>query len=716
MSEVLGTILILALTVVLFSSIFFFVSTFPKPATQPTSQFQGQLYYSYVTRGTHTWTNVSFLTITHLGGPVVYNFNTMIYVVSQAHPQNTTAVYNLGSGGIPGGNAAAWGTGQVWNLSLGADHLTIPDNITVTVVSSNSVIYRQTLPGSNPTIPPIFDQEGTSPATPVVSAPFSIFVQITDSFLRTTSKQVYINITTPGLTCVNPLSPYSSNTTIKLQMAYNGSNGLWFLGGCSTATSGTYYVTAWVTDANPIQTQTNSIIFPVTVSTTSSGGGSTLVQVAILTNTSAPVINQALNVTVTVTNNGAVSGTASVSYGPAAGFSRSSASGTVPAGATVGFQSTYTPTAIGSLLLNATAAIPGLGTGSDSLALTVFPHIVLIAENVPAGTVPTKSNESANLASELAAAGFPFTTVFVPCTTTTYSAAVTGQFTSGSVAIVDFGSNSSFAGSCLGPGYNATSPAVQITTAFNAGTSFWVVGQRAFAYGSSVANCETANFQAYLQIFGIKASAGACSVTTGGPLSTTAANAVTYTASSTLYAAGINSPIGLNGNLTGTAGYTAYKYFALSTAGGTNKGTSFMVIGGNSLGVYFAGTSPKGVAVATGTDPAQFGDAPAGSSWNAIGAEVAYNVVNYLAKLTAATGPSRAGTDFGVAGALMSGTTVHTTYNSFLVNLRANDISNGILTVELLVNGVPATYQGNFVTATVVESGNGANSWVTLTW
>ena len=65
-SDVLGTILILALTVTLFSSIFFFVSTFPKPANQPASQFQGELFYSYATKGTHSWTNVSSLTVTHL--------------------------------------------------------------------------------------------------------------------------------------------------------------------------------------------------------------------------------------------------------------------------------------------------------------------------------------------------------------------------------------------------------------------------------------------------------------------------------------------------------------------------------------------------------------------------------------------------------------------------------------------------------------------------
>ncbi len=272
-SEVVGTILILALTVVLFSSIFFFVNTFPKPATQPSAQFQGVLYTSTTTIGTKTWNNVSFVVVTHLAGPVIYNFNTKIYIVSQAHPQNTTTVYNLTSGGLAGGSSATWGTGQVWNLSLAGDHLSTPDNITVTVVSGNSVVYRQILPGSSATTPPIFDSEGTAPASPVVNTPFSIYVQISDPFLRSTSKSVYINITTPGLTCTNPLSAYSSNTTTKLQMTYNSTNGLWFLASCTSATAGVYYITAWATDTNPIQIQTNSIIFPILVSTSSTGTG-----------------------------------------------------------------------------------------------------------------------------------------------------------------------------------------------------------------------------------------------------------------------------------------------------------------------------------------------------------------------------------------------------------------------------------------------------------
>lgn len=721
-SEVLGTILILALTVTLFSSIFFFVNTFPKPAAQPSSQFQGQLYYSYAAKGAHSWTNVSNVVITHLGGPTIYGFNTVIYVVSQAHPQNTTATYTLTSGGLPGGSSASWGTGQVWNLSIVGDHLTIPDNITVTIVAGGSVVYRQTLPGSNPTIPPIFDQEGTSPGAPVVNSPFSIFVQITDAFLRTNSKQVYLNITTPGLSCTNPLGAYSSNTTTKLQFSYNSSNGFWFVPTCSTAVAGTYYVTAWATDSNPIQTQQNSIIFPVTVSSASGGsGGGSAVQVQIVPSTSVPVVGTAIGVVFDVTNNGAVSGTATVYFGPTASFSPTSATGTVSAGSTVAFQSTYTPPATsGTVVLNSTASIPGIGTGSAALTLTVFPHILLVSMNQPGGIALSKSNESANLASELTAAGFPFKTYVNSCTNLSLpTAVITSYFTSGSVVIFDFGTNSSMS-TCTTVTSNSTgsgsghSIAYDVENYFGTGVSFWVVGARAFsAYspcGTTPVLGNSGTYAAYLQVFGI-------STTTPCVTAQTMASApgdlsVTYTSSSSLLAQGISSPIDLNGNVT-SATQSFLNYRTLTPSATAHVGIPFLTVAAGDLGLYYASGTAKAVAI--GADPFQFGDAPAGSSWNAIGTAVTYNVMNYLCGLASTTAPTRGGTDFGIAGAFLTGTN-HNVPSTILVNLRSNDASGGVLTVQLVVNGVPVLYQGSYVTGTVVVAGNGIDSWVTLTW
>jgi flagellin-like protein len=369
-SEVLGTILILALTVVLFSSIFFFVSTFPKPATQPASQFQGQLYY--VNQGTKTYIN--YLQITHLAGPAIVALNTKIYVVSQQHPQNTTTVYTLSSGGFGSSPSASWGVGQTWNLSMfGGPHLTVPDNITVTVVAQGTVVYRQTLPGTNPTIPPIFESYGDIPSAPKVNQTFGIFVQIADPFLATTSNSVYLNLTTPGLSCGTVLSTYPA-TTGQYRFVYNSTIGDWVVTGCKTATASQYYVTAWVTDTNPIQVQQNSIIFPNVVSSSSGGGGggggscgSNTFSVATPTYTpSSPGNSVNVTITLTITNGNTCDWVYISGNWTATGGTQVSAStfgpSVLPVGGTLKFTFTWT-----------TPAAPhhGSGAGSATIGFTV---------------------------------------------------------------------------------------------------------------------------------------------------------------------------------------------------------------------------------------------------------------------------------------------------------------------------------------------------------
>ncbi len=363
MSEVVGTILILALTVVLFSSIFFFVNTFPKPATQSASQFQGQLYYTVASKGSHTWTNVTYATITHLAGPIVYAFNTQIYVVSQAHPQNTTTVYGLASGGLTN----SWGTGQVWNVSLVADHLTTPDNITITVVAGGTVVYRQILPGTNPSIPPIFENEGTVPALPVVNSKFSIFVQISDPFLATNSHKVYLNISTSGLTCTG-----SNATETRLPMAYNSSNGLWFIGGCSTSTAGSYYVSVWVTDTDPILPQQNSIIFPVSVSSVSS----------TCSNTYSVVQGQSPISTTSIGDSGTGKIYLNFTNGNACDWIQVTISLTTSGKGSVTGNGTYVVAAAGTLALVETYTAPASGAATATVTITI---------SCPSGATTTSS-------------------------------------------------------------------------------------------------------------------------------------------------------------------------------------------------------------------------------------------------------------------------------------------------------------------------------------
>ncbi|MGI0052649.1 MAG: type IV pilin, partial [Thermoplasmata archaeon] len=78
LSDVIGTILLLGLTVTLFASVFLFVNTFPTPNPQPTGQFSGTLGYTYVAG---TGTVVSSINIGHIAGPTLFDtVSTKVYI------------------------------------------------------------------------------------------------------------------------------------------------------------------------------------------------------------------------------------------------------------------------------------------------------------------------------------------------------------------------------------------------------------------------------------------------------------------------------------------------------------------------------------------------------------------------------------------------------------------------------------------------------------
>lgn len=132
-SDVVATILLLALTVTLFASIFAFVTSFPSPPAQNTNQFQASLVYA---------TNQSYITqlnILHLAGPSVSKMG-LVYVKSARFPsapefQNPIPV----AWGI--NNASTWNLGQTWTWNFPTKTLpSAQDNLTVYVVYSSQLL------------------------------------------------------------------------------------------------------------------------------------------------------------------------------------------------------------------------------------------------------------------------------------------------------------------------------------------------------------------------------------------------------------------------------------------------------------------------------------------------------------------------------------------------------------------------------------------------
>jgi hypothetical protein len=655
--------------VTLFSSIFYFVNTFPQPAPQPTNQFTASLSYTVV----GTTTKIVGVSILHLAGPTIQG-TALIYLYSSDHPTAFTTPFTVSSGLV--GHAAVWNLGQTWFTNLTSLALTAPDNITVSLTTTSELLFRVTLPGANPSVPPVFTATGTLPNSPLVGHAFTVYVQITDPLLRAAS--VYVNISQiPGVT-----------GTGLHKLTYSTTNGSWYYvvpTGTSTA-AGTYYVFVNASDSAGLY---NTAAFTVTLSTTAGQ-----VTAALLAIPSAPVAGQTATLTAYVTNGGSATISSTIAF-LAAATNLGTSTGTVAAGSTVAFQQTWTPAASGVYLLQAIVNSTGGLATSASLNITVYPTIVLVSHNVVAGT-RTVFNESALLAEELTDAGYPYSTLFVACTTSLTSA----ELTAFSVAVIDYGSNTG--GGC--PTAASAADQTAITTAA-ASTSIVVLGADAYA----TTTCST-YAAAFFTDFGLTTPGASGTCQTDGA----AATALAYTASSAsgLRSDGIPATMTYNKTLLTSSAFVPYDTFG---KGATN---SFVKVGGAVNGAFKTNGAHRFVAVAG--DPALMVTtlpAPSSSLWGTgqAGTDFMYNVMGYVTALATSTATGRALTDFGVDQFTVVGQS-HAHYTTVYVGVRQNGPTGGLITVTLLVNGTVALLNGQVISTTLTITGAGTNSFVVLNW
>ncbi len=157
-SEVIGTILILGITVTLFSVIIVWVSGVPAPVAQTRVDITSSMVAL-----TPSGTGVN-ITLTHSGGESLYPVPTVIYVTDQVGSTQTTDTVTLhlftakliNPNGLLDGTDSIWSIGERWNYENAK--WSTSDSITVTVVdnSKGNVMWMGQM---NPTAgarPPIF--------------------------------------------------------------------------------------------------------------------------------------------------------------------------------------------------------------------------------------------------------------------------------------------------------------------------------------------------------------------------------------------------------------------------------------------------------------------------------------------------------------------------------------------------------------------------------
>ncbi len=229
-SEIVATILLLGMTILLFTSVFYLVNHFPTPPPQPEDQFSAALSY-----GGSGGTQVTAVSITHLSGPTIYGSllsQAAIYLSSQAHPTAFSghSPFTIAQGLASGGTN--WAFGQIWTLSLTSYSLTAPDNITVSVIASGVLLFRDVLYASPQAARPYFTVTTITP-TGVThgSGSFELYVNASVVFLTTSGDSVSLNLSEVGISGA-------------VAMTGSGASGTYTYSGAATAptTAGTYYI------------------------------------------------------------------------------------------------------------------------------------------------------------------------------------------------------------------------------------------------------------------------------------------------------------------------------------------------------------------------------------------------------------------------------------------------------------------------------------------
>jgi len=173
-SDIIGNLLILAITVTLFSSIMFYVANMPEPAESTFTDLEPKLSNVIDDDGSYSiWVNV-----THKGGQPLNEHTTGIYLFLDGTFMGELLI----SSGV---NALGeeWQTGEVWAYRLLLVSMDI-DSLSIMIVDkdTNSIVWQSDLIGgeTDVALPPIITQRWTDPEIGFENETMQIYVTVTD--------------------------------------------------------------------------------------------------------------------------------------------------------------------------------------------------------------------------------------------------------------------------------------------------------------------------------------------------------------------------------------------------------------------------------------------------------------------------------------------------------------------------------------------------------
>ncbi|UCG70549.1 MAG: type IV pilin N-terminal domain-containing protein [Thermoplasmata archaeon] len=173
-SEILGDVLILGMTIVLFAGVFLFIYTFPTPDEDIYVEFQSSLSMNE---------NGGMINVTHSGGETLRGYDTKIYL----QKNSTEEVMILNTQGWDEDNPfygiegdENWSPGEIWSYFFGG--ISSEDNLAISIIDikSNRMVMKSNLIYKGFNAPPIIMERGYYPKTAINNSNVIIFAKVQD--------------------------------------------------------------------------------------------------------------------------------------------------------------------------------------------------------------------------------------------------------------------------------------------------------------------------------------------------------------------------------------------------------------------------------------------------------------------------------------------------------------------------------------------------------
>ncbi|HDP97477.1 MAG TPA: type IV pilin [Euryarchaeota archaeon] len=206
-SEVVGNILILAITVVLFSSVIAMVYQMPTPNDKINADFTASLEFS-------TESNAN-LTLKHNGGEVLYDYRTKILIDDESSPP---AIYDL-IDDPDFTSSTPWSIGMEWTMAMTGISTSTKVDVSIIDTEANAIIWSSAVSGGLSSNAPIILQRWadaditTSTADPIRESDtgFYIFVRVDDPDYDLNSSGVTLDATAIGGSASKSADSYSNS-------------------------------------------------------------------------------------------------------------------------------------------------------------------------------------------------------------------------------------------------------------------------------------------------------------------------------------------------------------------------------------------------------------------------------------------------------------------------------------------------------------------------